>query len=311
MIVSTSLKIFDCFLFNGEFDILELRLKIMAPFVNQFVLIEAGTTFTGLPKQNLFQTQAIRFSEYGDKLKVISLQKLPSTNNAWENEFFMRNALLENFPGSDNDLIIVSDVDEILNLKQIFTKIDSTKSYIVQIPCLYYFANLQSSELFSVTYLGPFCKIKNRDIGNRLLFSNFVDEILKHKEKNPLGMHLTYQFGYDVESYQEKIRSFSHQEFNTNYFTNSKRINKVIFYYYDLFERWNFQFKYVPTNDFSAEIKSTLMQLPANKIKWGKASFVTRLFRPFYLLSIKSYRSYFFNNFKRKLVSIRSKIVKK
>ena len=42
--------IYDCFQFFNELDILNLRLHIMSPIVDKFVISEATTTFSGLPK---------------------------------------------------------------------------------------------------------------------------------------------------------------------------------------------------------------------------------------------------------------------
>lgn len=294
-----NINIYDCFLFNGEFDILELRLNLMYDYVDEFILVEASKTFTGLNKTDLLSSQIERFKKY-DKLKVITIDQLPSTTNAWENEFFLRNALLKNFPGSDDDIIILSDVDEVLNLKLILFELDYSLSYIIQIPCYYYFANLQSSEIFSVNYIGPFSKIKNKDIGNRLLFKNYVDSILLYSENSNYGMHLTYQFGYNFECYIQKLKSFSHQEFNNQYFTNKKRLNKVVGYYYDLYDRWYFSFKIVSNNDFMKQVSEVLLKLPDNKIVWRKPNLFIKVTRPFFLFTIKSYRIFLVNNWKHK-----------
>jgi hypothetical protein len=309
MSVSNKAKVIDCFLFNGEFDILDLRLNLMSEYVDQFILVEASVTFTGLPKNDLFSTQISRFVNFKDKLKIVTIQKLPSISSAWENEFFMRNALLENCGAHDDDIVIISDVDEILNLKDIFRLIDFTKSYLIEMPCYYYFANLQSSEIFCVTYIGPFRKIKEKDIGNRLKFKDFVDDILRVNEQRDYGMHLTYQFGFDLERYKQKLQSFSHQEFNTEYFANDNRLRNVINLHLDLYDRWKFTYKISNDTEFTSIVRDLINALPNNKIHWRETRFSVYFFRFFYLLGIRSYRDYQWKILRGYISSIKSKFL--
>ena len=46
--------IYDCFIFNNEVELLELRLNILDPYVDKFVLTEGDTTFSGLPKESVY-----------------------------------------------------------------------------------------------------------------------------------------------------------------------------------------------------------------------------------------------------------------
>ena len=42
--------IYDCFQFFNELDILKLRLHVMDPLVDKFVISEATETFSGIKK---------------------------------------------------------------------------------------------------------------------------------------------------------------------------------------------------------------------------------------------------------------------
>ena len=48
------MKIFDCFTFFNELELLELRLKMLSPYVDYFVLVESNITFRGDSKTFLF-----------------------------------------------------------------------------------------------------------------------------------------------------------------------------------------------------------------------------------------------------------------
>ena len=48
------MKIFDCFIFNHEIELLEIRLNILNDYVDKFVITEGDMTFSGFPKESYF-----------------------------------------------------------------------------------------------------------------------------------------------------------------------------------------------------------------------------------------------------------------
>ena len=48
------MKIFDCFIFNHEIELLEIRLNILNDYVDKFVITEGDMTFSGFPKESHF-----------------------------------------------------------------------------------------------------------------------------------------------------------------------------------------------------------------------------------------------------------------
>ena len=110
-----SAKLYDCFTFFNELDILELRLRELDALVHRFVLVEAHITFTGHAKPLHFALNAARFGPWLDRIIHIVVDDFPlGMTNPWQREAFQRNAvargLLHAQPG---DLVLVSDVDEI------------------------------------------------------------------------------------------------------------------------------------------------------------------------------------------------------
>ena len=55
--------IFDCIPFFNELDILKLRMQIMSPYVDRFVLEESTVTFSGEPKEMIFDRNREMFAE--------------------------------------------------------------------------------------------------------------------------------------------------------------------------------------------------------------------------------------------------------
>jgi beta-1,4-mannosyl-glycoprotein beta-1,4-N-acetylglucosaminyltransferase len=114
-------KIFDCFTFFNELDLLEIRLAELYPLVDRFVLVEAARTFQGDPKPLCFQENRERFKPWLDKIDHIvidvpdRIRIRPDQTAAWNREYYQRNQIARGLTGAaPHDLVMVSDVDEIV-----------------------------------------------------------------------------------------------------------------------------------------------------------------------------------------------------
>lgn len=108
-------KIIDGFTFFNELDVLEIRLGELYDVVDEFILVEATKTFTGKSKPMWFADNRERFEKFADKITYVAVDDMPEdADSAWVREYFQRDAIGRGLgEGSDDDLIIVSDVDEI------------------------------------------------------------------------------------------------------------------------------------------------------------------------------------------------------
>lgn len=109
--------IYDCFTFYNELDLLRLRLRLLAPVVDRFVLVEMDRTQTGLAKPMFFAEHREEFREYLDKIIYVPVTDTPDFAVQYDNwllENYQRNAILRGLRGCQaDDIIIVSDLDEI------------------------------------------------------------------------------------------------------------------------------------------------------------------------------------------------------
>ena len=129
--------IYDCFSFFNELDILEIRLNTLNEVVDKFVLVEAPWTFTGNPKPLYFEENKERFKLFLDKIIHIVADQPPVSptvterENAWIRESHQRNSINAGLNNAkNNDLIIISDLDEIPN-PQIIKKIIFLLTYFL------------------------------------------------------------------------------------------------------------------------------------------------------------------------------------
>jgi len=113
--------IYDCFPFFNELDLLEIRLNELNAVVDYFVIAEATHTHNGDPKPLYFDENKARFAKFASKIIHIVVDDFNDAENgktfqerAWMRENIQRNALAKALSNtSDNDLLIVSDLDEI------------------------------------------------------------------------------------------------------------------------------------------------------------------------------------------------------
>ena len=139
------MKIFDCFMYFDEEQVLDLRLNVLYQNVDYFVIVESIYNHKGEKRNLLFNSQ--KFEKFSDKIIYLVYDKIPQlvnpikeTDNEQEkdgkyimNALYRENAqrdfILEGLKSAKkDDLILISDVDEIpklssVNLNQIKNEI--------------------------------------------------------------------------------------------------------------------------------------------------------------------------------------------
>lgn len=108
------MKVYDCFPFFNELDVLELRLQELWDTVDYFVLSESNLSHSGKPKEYFFENNKERFSKYLEKIIHIKVEDMPETDDSWVRERYQRFCLGRGLTDiQPDDIIIVSDCDEI------------------------------------------------------------------------------------------------------------------------------------------------------------------------------------------------------
>ena len=153
------MKIYDCFMFFDEEMLLDLRLNIMDKYVDKFVITESTYMHSGKSKKLIFDKN--KFKKFKDKITYIVVDEEPSdliqikdsdtlnekqikmTINAKKREMYQINKTQEGIIDADNDdIIIVSDIDEIPNLEKINIKNINNKLIFFKQKMFYYKFNL-------------------------------------------------------------------------------------------------------------------------------------------------------------------------
>jgi hypothetical protein len=220
--------IYDCFIFYNELEVLEIRLNELDKYVDKFVIVESRKTFTMKEKPLHYEQNKHLFERFNHKIihKVIDF----NSGGAWGNEFNQRNSLKSAIPNcKPDDIILLSDVDEIPNLRNFdFNLIREGETVGFNQQYYYYSFNCQMSLTQYITKGMLYGKLGDRDMQTM----RGLEPTHYH---NDMGWHFSYMG--DVEKIKLKINSFAHQDMNLPQYTDKDKLSKRIQEGKDLFDR--------------------------------------------------------------------------
>jgi len=135
------MKVYDCIIYLDEDLLLDLRFNILNNFVDYFVIVESDKTWQNNKKS--FNFNINNFKKFLDKIIYIKVEDMPDGENPWLRENFQRNCISRGlFNACDEDLIIVSDADEIPDPEKIINFDFNRKYGVFEQKQYYYKLNL-------------------------------------------------------------------------------------------------------------------------------------------------------------------------
>jgi len=243
------MAVYDCFLFFNELDLLEIRLNELNDVVDKFVLVESSLTHSSKKKPYYFEESKDKFSNFLYKIIHIKVDDTPDIpprpgrmgtfHNRHDIEWFQRDCAGRGLVScSDDDVILLSDVDEIprpesvIKASEILSKDENAIVSFKQGLYYYYLNGLCMKGSIAEPWWGTTACLHKRYPGAQNMRNT------KASNKNIIdntGWHFSYIGGAD--SIALKIESFSHAEFDNEAVKDRSRIKKVIESGIDLFER--------------------------------------------------------------------------
>ena len=152
------MKIFDCFMFYDEELLLDIRMNILDKFVDYFVIVESKFFHNGKERELKFDIN--KYSKFKKKIIYIIQDKQPKgiklietlddegtksfkmIYNAHLREHYQRNFIENGLNNSEeDDIILISDVDEIPNLENVNIKNIKNKLILFEQDIFYYKLN--------------------------------------------------------------------------------------------------------------------------------------------------------------------------
>jgi len=248
------MKIFDCFMYFDEEIVLDLRLNTLNEYVDFFVIVESIYNHRGEERKLLFD--ANKFKKFEKKIIYLiykenpkEIEKIFDNDNRGEKsrKYILNASLRENGQrnfiinglneANDDDIILISDVDEIPNLENFSKEKFNQKIALFKQDMFYYKFNLKlpnliwsgtkackKKELKSPQWLR---NIKDRKYPIYRLDAFFSDtKFIDIKFINNGGWHFSnIKTPFEIE---HKLRSYlHHREFDENPMS-VKDIDKII-----------------------------------------------------------------------------------
>lgn len=215
-------KIYDCFTFYNELDLLELRLEEHYEYVDHFVIAEANKTHQGRDKPFFLEENWDRYAKFHDKIIHIKVEDMPTHDNAWVLENYQRNALAKGYENADdNDIIVISDLDEVMRAEtfELMREDNQHTVFICRCPLFYFKVNyiMVKPKSYWVNGMAMPKKFMTspQDLRNLTHWASSQPEDLvtdKVMTIQHAGWHFTYLGNTDHA--KNKIVNFAHQESN-------------------------------------------------------------------------------------------------
>lgn len=264
------MKIFDCFTFFNELDLLEFRLKFLDKHVDYFVIAESDLTHSGKEKPYFFREARNRFRQWEKKIIYIPVQqsaeglmfeeqhKYNPYSAAWKLENEQRNALLQaSGKMNDNDLVLLSDLDEIPDPSALKKAKGHIKPVAFSLLFHYYFLNCQNT--------GQSRWWKGCIASTARQFKELTPQGLRNQRDHyPSLPHAGWHFSFlgGAEKIRQKLQSFAHTEFNKEQYTDEAAIKKAIMKGEDILKREGVSFRYVPLSYYPKGLQNVMRQYP-------------------------------------------------
>jgi beta-1,4-mannosyl-glycoprotein beta-1,4-N-acetylglucosaminyltransferase len=153
------MNLYDCFMYFDEDLLLDLRLNFLSKFVKKFIITEATYTHNGSKKELKFDIS--KFQKFKDKIIYIVVDKQPENIlelvegetkdqraeklilNGMARDYFQRENLNRGLADASNDdIILISDLDEIPNLETLDLSKIKNNIVIFEQKMFYYKLNL-------------------------------------------------------------------------------------------------------------------------------------------------------------------------
>lgn len=210
------MKIFDCFTYFNEQEMLRIRLEELGDVVDYFVVVEASQTFTGISKPFYFDNLPSWINKWKEKIIRVKIDFPMEANSSWLKEYYQRNAIAKGLTlANSKDLIIISDADEIVNADIFKDKLNTPTRLDVK----QYFWNFHWQ-------VPAHCNQGSRPV---IAHKKDLDKSCAQDLRSntlPLVPNAGWHFSFfgELEKIKNKIESFAHTEYNLDEYKNSEAI---------------------------------------------------------------------------------------
>lgn len=226
--------------------------------MDNFIIVEATRTHAGNAKPLYYAENKDKFSKFESKIIHIVVDDLKPNvshtpgnrldDDVWKNENCHRNGIdrgIQSLGLSDEDLIMISDLDELPNMDTIYEVIrlvmDTKKIAFALEQDMYYYnlTSKQQTRWYSARIVSYYFYVNNTGCSPQRCRMSQVQYVSNG------GWHLSYFGG--ASFIRNKLVNFAHQEFNSDKYTDIKVIEEKIKTKTNLFD--TVEFMHIPMTE--------------------------------------------------------------
>lgn len=277
------MKVIDSFSFFNETEILKLRLNYLNEVVDHFIISECNYTHSGKPKpyyldhiigeidENILK-KIIRL-KYEPDIRNFSFPQLDEFNfntGYWHVERTQRNFITQSlYKFSPNDIIMISDLDEIPDKKAVmdykncienYSEISISKDFCAVSKCIMFYYNFHT--LVEEEWPGTVFSTVGNAIKNSC--TNLYYNRINFFPIENGGWHFS-TFG-SIERIKTKIQSFAHQEYNKEKYITEENISNAIQNKRDIYHNHSSNFSNYEFLNFPKELRKHIISLFPEKM---------------------------------------------
>ena len=206
------MKVIDCLIYNNEIELLKARIEYLRDFCDHHVIVESDRYFSGSIRQFSDVEVEELCSQFPGKITWVKFSDKSEHFTPWEREANQRNQIRHFLNGLEtNDLILLSDADEIPSKNFIDQAKQRLPKYSIAKMQHFQYCFHQSNPNHSYTTIAFSSESLNLSIQQlrmrAIKYWENQEEVIANA-----GWHLS-SFG-NSGSFVDKIKQFSHQEFN-------------------------------------------------------------------------------------------------
>lgn len=233
-------KVYDCFMYFNESELLKIRLEELWEAVDFFILIEGSHTHTGNQKPFYFKENESTFLKY--KSKLISRQvALPPDGKepwfGWGREIIQRayiNHTLAELGLQDDDTVLSGDVDEIPRLESVLEYMNRTDICCLEETNYHYNLNTKLEAPTLDPKIFRYKAVKEVGVAD-LRYYHHAHKVHVLKDA---GWHLSFMGGTD--RIIEKMKAYAHYDIRdpkTEFYTSRENVEASVLGRKSLFQR--------------------------------------------------------------------------
>lgn len=200
-------------MFYNELDLLEIRLNELNDVVDYFVIVESTRSHQNKPKPLYFEINKEKFLNFLPKIKhVVVPDGVFTDNNSMQNDIIQRSFIKNGLADADkNDLVLISDLDEIPSKESISRAIQKNKTPLIFNQYMHYYY-LNTKLLINGSEYNCGTSLVNKEI----FFEN--TELTRQSSKYRFeilengGWH--FSFLGDTKHVLNKLQNYAHSEFS-------------------------------------------------------------------------------------------------